>query len=315
MHAPRVIAAVSALGGALVSCELLINTSHLDANLDASTSSEGGRDDGARPGDGGHRSDGAAHDAKMGGPEGGPSDGPEKDAPCPGKAGPTMIRVGSYCIDSTEVTGADFTAFLAAEAGAALEPAECAWKHGQYNAERVPTINGNTGPAGNVDWCDAYVYCRWAGKRLCGRIDGGSVAFADYTDPTRDQWFSACGGADSTVYPYGNAFSEDACNGRLADGGYPGGATQYTVEPVKSKATCQGGYPGIYDMSGNAGEWEDCCEDGGGGSDAAADICRDRGGSANSNETELMCMSGMSIPGTYSRASWTDDLGFRCCSP
>jgi sulfatase modifying factor 1 len=306
MRAPRATIAMSVLAGTLVSCELLINTSHLDSETDASSPDEGGKGS-----DAGVHHDGDARDAAR---SDGHSDVLAADASCPNGHGPKMIRVGTYCIDSTEVTGADYAAFVEAGTGTSLEPPECAWKNGSWdNGGEWTLVNGPTGPAGDVDWCDAYVYCKWAGKRLCGAIDGGSVPYDSYADETKDQWFAACGGADATAYPYGNEFDQSACNGLLADGGYPDGATTYTVEPVASKKTCQGGYPGIFDMSGNVAEWEDCCDVSSGG-DAAAQPCRYRGGSAHSSEDELTCATGESFGVPYDRGRHDDDLGFRCCS-
>jgi formylglycine-generating enzyme required for sulfatase activity len=306
MAGPRALIALGVLGAASTSCELLFNTSHLDSETDASVPADGGpRHDASSGGD---SSDHTGHDAA-------PGDALQKDAPCPGKAGPTMVHAGSYCIDSTEVTGADYMAFLQADAGTRLEPSQCAWKKGRYdNGGSWTLVNGLQGPAGNVDWCDAYVYCKWAGKRLCGDIGGGSVPYDAYADRAHDQWFAACSGPDAAVYPYGNTFDQDTCNGLLADGGYPGGASTYTVEPVMSRVACQGGYPGIFDMSGNAAEWEDCCDESEGG-DPASQPCRYRGGSANSDQAHLECAAGMSFFNLYDRSASTDDLGFRCCAP
>ena len=307
--------ALGALGGAAASCELVIDTSHLDSQTDASV--DGSRGDATIPREGGDRSarDVAHGDGRADAGSDTGSDGPQADARCPGKAGPKMVRVGAYCIDSTEVTGADYAAFVKADAGTSLEPPQCAWKNGSYdNGGSWSLVNGDAGPAGNVDWCDAYVYCRWAGKRLCGDVGGGAVPYGAFADPAHDQWFAACEGPGATRYPYGSTFNAGACNGRLADGGYPEGATTYTIEPVRSRSTCQGGYPGIFDMSGNAAEWEDCCDESMGG-DAAAQTCLYRGGSANSDSMELSCPSGMSFGTAYRRDQWTDDLGFRCCSP
>jgi formylglycine-generating enzyme required for sulfatase activity len=319
MRGLRAILALGAFGGAIASCELAIDTSHLDSETDASVPpGDGSRSDATMPREGGDR--GAKDVANRDGPSDvrseAPSDAPAVDALCPGEAGPAMVRVGAYCIDSTEVTGADYLLFVDADAGASLEPPQCSWKKGRYDNGGSWTIatNGPNGPAGYVDWCDAYVYCKWAGKRLCGNIGGGSVPYGAYADPKRDQWFAACEGRDATNYPYGNTFDPTACNGLLTDGSYPDGATMYTVEPVKSRITCQGGYPGIFDMSGNAAEWEDCCDESEGG-DASAQPCRYRGGSANSDKAELECTSGMSFGSVYRRSSGTDDLGFRCCSP
>jgi formylglycine-generating enzyme len=307
----RAVVAFAALA-ALVSCELLVNTNGLSetdasAPIDGSHAdgrvSDGGSSEGSMPGDSSDRktTDAIARDA------------PSGDAPCPGEAGPKMVRVGSYCIDSTEVTGADYAAFVATDAGGSFAPPACAWKQGDYQ-NPGGIINGADGPAGDVDWCDAYVYCKWAGKRLCGAIGGGSVPFAEYADAVVDQWFAACGGTKHLAYPYGNAFDEDKCNGLLADGGYPGGASTYTIVAVTDNPGCVGGYPGIYDMSGNAAEWEDSCDESGGG-DAAAQPCHYRGGSAHSDSTQLACAYPFSFGNPQPRRYQTDDLGFRCCAP
>jgi sulfatase modifying factor 1 len=292
-------------------CELFVNTNDIDTATDA----------------------GADHGATTDGPADGPTDGTTDgptdtmseslpaDAACPGEAGPSMIRVGGYCIDSTEVTNADFEAFLSYESanpGVIKSPLECAWKGGSNDHDGgwqpATGATGPTDPVGNVDWCDAYMYCSFAGKRLCGQIGGGSTPYLSFTDLTVDQWYAACTGQDASAYPYSNTFDEKACNGLLEDGGYPDGASTYQVEPVENRQTCQGAYAGVYDLSGNVAEWEDCCDLTEG--DAAANQpCRSRGGSAHSDLTTLRC-DGPSLGGQpYTRSYSTDDLGFRCCSP
>jgi formylglycine-generating enzyme required for sulfatase activity len=92
---------------------------------------------------------------------------------CGEHGGAKMVRVGSFCIDATEVTRGEFLAFLAAplEQRTAARPPECAWN------TTDPTINatasGLGNPVGEINFCDALAYCAWAGKRLCGRIGGG----------------------------------------------------------------------------------------------------------------------------------------------
>jgi formylglycine-generating enzyme required for sulfatase activity len=150
----------------------------------------------------------------------------------------------------------------------------------------------------NVDWCDAYAYCQWAGKRLCGRIGGGPLGFDEIADATQSQWHRACSAGGTQPYPYGDVYDRDACNGVERGAG--------DALPVGQLADCEGGYPGIFDLSGNIWEWEDACD----GFDGASN-CRMRGGSFNDVAFGLRC-SADPIPGRLSHAN---DLGFRCCAP
>ncbi len=283
-----------------LACELVVDTSDLDNGGPLTTGPDGSQlaDQTAPPNDSAPPKDGST---------------PTTDAACPGDAGPSMIRVGDFCIDSTEVTNTDYEVFLAAHPSVTLGPASCSWKPDFDHGGTWTPINGGNAPAGNVDWCDAFVYCKWAGKRLCGDPHGGSTAYASFADPNSDEWYFACSDGGALAYPYGASFDEHACNGRLADGGFPDAAPAYTVKSVAQQPSCHGGFSGVFDMSGNAAEWEDCCDDSTGG-DASTQKCRMRGGSANSDEPQLACDDPASF-GPYSRASFTDDLGFRCCSP
>ena len=104
---------------------------------------------------------------------------------CPtATGGPTLVPIcGGYCIDSTEVTGAQYAAWLATNPSPASLPYYCSWKS---------TYNSGTGtqdyPVGSVDWCDAYGFCLGVGKRLCGKIGGGALPNFYYDAPTRSQW-------------------------------------------------------------------------------------------------------------------------------
>jgi sulfatase modifying factor 1 len=228
---------------------------------------------------------------------------------CSGSAGPTMVRVrsgaGSYCIDTTEVTFSQYRLFLAALAGGATltQPAACAFNTdagtGDFNPDKLT-------PVTNVNWCDAYAFCAWAGKRLCGKIGGGSLASTSIGDPTMSQWMRACtiapdGGAQA--YPYGNTASTTACNGAERDAG--------AVVEVGSLPMCVGGVPGLFDMSGNVDEWDDGCD----GTLGTGDCCDTRGGGFH--DVETACGIGDVIPGLCPgrmRGETHSDVGFRCCS-
>jgi formylglycine-generating enzyme required for sulfatase activity len=243
------------------------------------------------------------------------------EGPCPGR-GPPAEWVGAndnrFCIDTTEVTVKDYRELLAAtDGGTNLKalgtiPPECQWK-----TTVAPGVGGpDDVPQTGVDWCDAYLYCRWAGKRLCGKSVGGkaagSLATSDLPDFNTNQWLIACSLQGQLAFPYGSIRKPGACNLLDLDAG--------RALPVKQASGCVGGYPGLYDMVGNVWEWIDACRP----RDAGADVdagdagpakaeCVVKGGSfATSPPSAVTCR----VDGTGgTRDLRVNDVGFRCCSP
>jgi sulfatase modifying factor 1 len=282
----------------------------LDAGVDRQESVDGATD----ATQGGPMADGTSNEVDAG--HGGASDGPPSDGDgdqganddavasngCPvTQAGPTMAPVGGagFCIDTTEVTNAQYAAFLAG-AHASKPPAVCnvgktyqptnGWPYAA-GADELPVVW--------IDWCDAYAYCQWAGKRLCGHIGGGSNPQSAVTDPTQSQWYRACSADGARAYPYGAAYQAGACYGAQGPGAQ--------LMAVATHSGCVGGYPGIFDMSGSVWEWEDSCSAETGGND----YCQIRGGSLLQDSTGLGCQVGT----VGVRSSATGDRGFRCCAP
>ena len=185
-------------------------------------------------------------------------------AACPSGKGPTMVNVASlFCIDSTEVTVDEYARFLtAAKAPGSLGEPMPACGFNKTYAPSGPGYNPAAPgalPATYVNWCDAFAYCAWAGKRLCGTMGGGAVTPASFATPQNEHYY-ACSAAGMLTYPYGNTFSKTACNG---DTSGKGGAVN-----AGALTTCVGGFPGLFDMVGNVEEWQDGCATNAGPMDA-----------------------------------------------
>jgi formylglycine-generating enzyme required for sulfatase activity len=236
----------------------------------------------------------------------------------------------SYCIDQLEVTNHAYAQFLAmVDAGAAPQPpGKCTW-----DVDYAPAVALDAGddlPVLGVDWCDAYAYCAWANKRLCGAIGGGPIA-PGLRDTDNGQWYAACSRKALRVYPY-SAYTFNVATCADCDPGAACNVDASAAQPVNvgSKKGCEGGYVGLFDLSGNAAEWEDGCNDGGLRPDASDDagqaipdprydLCYPRGGSfeLTGSSTGAECLAcatttGCPLAGAM-RQSRPRDVGVRCC--
>lgn len=221
--------------------------------------------------------------------------------------GPTMVDVGGYCVDTSEVTQSQYQTFLTAKGTDTTgQPSTCGFNT-TYTPSTTDNCNSSSWTPGTspnrpvtcVDYCDAFMYCKWAGKRLCGKIGGGAVPYLEANDVTLSQWYRACTTPSLKKFPYGNTYVGGFCN-------TPGSGS--TVD-VKSSPSCTGTaapYSSIYDMSGNASEWEDSC-----GNLSGTWFCHARGGAYNDGvSTSVQCDDGTVWP----MDAKFQMVGFRCCA-
>lgn len=274
------------------------DTSPGDASLTDGAPADGAKDAPA--------TDGPTVDAPADAPVDAPSDAPSDaipDGPCGPLPGATMVAIGTFCVDSTEVTVAEYTAYLAAKGGdTSGQPPECSAWNNSLVPGGWPPAGPDTQPVVNLNWCQAYMYCAWAGKHLCGALDGGPADPNLWYDSTASQWFKVCSHNNDGLhaYPYGNSFQPTTCNGKDDGIGHA----------VPSLATCVGGYPGVFDMSGNVLEWENSCNPPGDAGPGPGEYCHTRGGDYGSDDGGMVCNAGVE----YTRGSAAPNLGFRCCA-
>lgn len=234
---------------------------------------------------------GGASDSGSGGLSGTPSSGGVAGV-CPsGLPGPALVAIqtpqGWFCIDGTEVKNTHYADFIDTDPSLDDQPEYCSFNQSftSFGTE-TKEIPRNNYPFLGADWCDARAYCRSAGKRLCGRIGGGPLPYDSYASASESEWFYACSAGGTRIYSYGNSFNEQACALGI-----------HTVG-----LTCPGGFPGLYDMSGNAAEWDDCCE----GWTGPDDQCRSRASGAYPEQQRCHSVSMFGSRSLYA--------GIRCCA-
>jgi formylglycine-generating enzyme required for sulfatase activity len=228
---------------------------------------------------------------------------------------------GTFAIEQHEVTRKQYQQFLEAPAAdvalaVGTPPPGCSTVSNFPDATCLadPSVcasNCDRHPQVCVHWCGAYAYCKWLGRRLCGKIGGGSTDATQSRSPQISQWTAACVGTQGSadVFPYGAIPVPRRCND-LSSG-------ISTVE-VAQKRDCHGGsvpFDSIYDLSGNVAEWGDSCVV----VDPANQTvrCQTRGGSFNDDPDSSE--TGPSLRCAGSILDWTDMfsclpyVGFRCC--
>jgi formylglycine-generating enzyme required for sulfatase activity len=188
-------------------------------------------------------------------------------------------------MDATEVNNAQYAAFLAAGYPTGLNN-WCSWNTTQVPTNAWPATGRNSYPVVFVDWCDAFDYCAWAGKRLC----------------ELPELQNACTKMGSQAYPYGNTYDGAKCVGYDFNG-TPGSDGQDAARPVGTP-TCEGGFSGVFDLTGNVYEWANTCFTYSGYPYANCNV------SGGSFKTAASCATAtgdnIDIP--------ANDLGFRCCA-
>jgi formylglycine-generating enzyme required for sulfatase activity len=232
----------------------------------------------------------------------------------------TSILVEGVWVDATEVTEADWRAFVTDDDYHAAQSAVYDWRDSSNNPcgsdygdfSSAPQVGHERYPVTSVCWTAAEAYCRWAGKRLpaeseweyAARGPNGNPAGRDYPWGT-DAPSCALGNFGDRN---GDGSNTDPCWGHVISvGSYNG--TSGTIDGSS--------YFGLYDLAGNAAEWVyDALADYPGGTVsnplvAVGGMRVIRGGGFEDSATRLL--SGFRV-GAAKIAAF-DDTGLRCAAP
>lgn len=228
--------------------------------------------------------------------------------PCGDKGGPPGVEIRFngkplYCIDSLETTFAEYQEFIDFTASSSpSQPNTCSWNT-DFTWPNWVKSTPNTLPVGGIDWCDAWAYCAFRGKRLCGKVGGDALQLAGMSAlqiNKESEFARACSANASKLYPYGSQYVGDNCNDS-------GGTASTGAVPVGSSVACEGGYPGLFDLSGNAQEWINACDTE--NEDPTKTKCHVAGGTWNYQGNATFCAFSQANP----REAVAPQNGVRCC--
>ena len=131
-----------------------------------------------------------------------------------------QVVLDAYLIDKFEASDARYKEFMRATG----HPAPAYWDDPRLSKPEQPVVG--------VSWTDANAFCKWDGKRL----------------PTEAEWEKAARGEGKRRYAWGEEFVSGYANIDGTEDGF-----RYLAPPGSFES---GRSPyGIYDMTGNVGEW------------------------------------------------------------
>jgi formylglycine-generating enzyme required for sulfatase activity len=151
-----------------------------------------------------------------------------------------VFQVEAFRIAKYPVTNAQYALFMQAPNGFSnpewwdFSPFARDWR-AQHPQPYGPYFKGDDSPCNHVSWYDAMAFCGW----LTGETQLPIML------PTEQQWQRAGQGDDGRVFPWGNEFERDRCNGNAISRStspvtlYPAGVSPY----------------GVFDLVGNVEEW------------------------------------------------------------
>lgn len=140
-------------------------------------------------------------------------------------------------------------------------------------------------PVNCIDHDGAEALCAWMDGRLCSSAE----------------WLAGCRGSDQRAFPYGAEYQESRCHVGSYDQPGPGGRT--TVE-AGGMAECEGGLPGLFDMSGNVSEWVADCK---------GDYCKFRGAAYVGNDPVAYFAGCGDVCSGNDKGLRSGTVGVRCC--
>lgn len=219
---------------------------------------------------------------------------------------PTPVEISkAFALGKTEVTRAQFKAFLAETGYDMAAPCGTVWVaqvQEEYGEDVRPTWQNPLYPGGMmptddhpmvcIGWPDAQAYVDWLNtKTSVGRT---------YHLPSESQWEYAARAGTTTVRPWGGALEESCAHANIGDTAYGEAIGSETVACTDGYAFTApvGSFPangfGLYDTMGNVWEWTQDCwvDDHTGATGTAKAVGEDTHGNAGGDCTKRVMRGG-----------------------